>query len=133
MRLAEPGSIRAARFTTSGAGCDRHGHAERCARPDADGAEFPARAAPSREPGADAGGRQGDQHRPSVEAARHAGGRDRSGRGPNGHPDRGGVDRRGDLERLRPHRRRIAHIDRRRRPDRSDLYGDQRMGPGGQA
>ena len=51
--------------------------------------------------------------------------------GRTGHPDRRGADGRGDPERLRPHRRGVAHLDRRRRPDRGLVHGDQRVGAEG--
>ena len=35
---------------------------------------------------------------------------------------------RGDPQRLRPHRGRVAHVDRGRRPDRRHVHGDQRVG-----
>ena len=40
------------------------------------------------------------------------------------------ADRRGDPQRLRAHRRRVAHFDRGRRPDRRHLHRDQRVGTG---
>ena len=105
--------------TTCGAGSrDRHGHHERGDRPHADRPELPARPAPPRERRADARRRQGDQHRAGAEAARRARRRHRPRRRPHRHAHRRGADRRGDPERLRPDRRRVAHLDRDRRPDR---------------
>ena len=110
---------------------DRHRHAERSARPHAHRAALPPRAAPPGEPGADARGRQGDQRRAGAEAARRPGRRDRARGRPHGHADRRGADRRGDPERLRPHRRGVANVDRRRRPDRELVHRDQRVGAEG--
>ena len=41
------------------------------------------------------------------------------------------LDLRGDPQRLRAHRGRVAHLDRGRRSDQRDAHGDQRVGTGG--
>ena len=43
------------------------------------------------------------------------------------------ADGRGDPQRLRAHRGRVADLDRGRRPDRRHVHGDQRVGAGGAA
>ena len=53
--------------------------------------------------------------------------------GQAGPAHRRAADRRGDPERLRPHRGRVAHLDRGRRSDEQHLHRDQRVGPGGAA
>ena len=73
-------------------------------------------------------GRQGDQHRPRAEAARRAGRRDRARGRPHRHADRRGATARGDPQRLRPHRRRVAHVDGRRRPDRGHVHARSTSG-----
>ena len=73
--------------------------------------------------------RQGHQRRPGAEAARRAGRRHRARRRPDRDAHRRGADRRGDPQRLRPHRRRVAHLDRGRRPDLELVHRDQRVGP----
>ena len=108
---------------------DRHGHAQRRNRPDADGAELPARPSAPREPGADARGREGHQRRARAQAAGRSRRRDRPGRWANRDAHRRGADVGGDPERLRAHRRRVAHVERGRRPDGGHVHGDQRMGP----
>ena len=62
-------------------------------RPHADRAELSARAAPSRERGADPRRRQGHQHRARAEDARRPGRRDRARRRRHGHAHRRGADR----------------------------------------
>ena len=52
---------------------------------------------------------------------------------PHRHPHRRGADGGGDPQRLRPHRRGVAHVDRGRRPDRGLVHGDQRVGAAGDA
>ena len=91
---------------------DHHRHAERRARPLAHRPELPARPAPSRERRPHARGRQGDQRRARAQAARRPGRRDRARGRPHRHAHRRGADRGGDPQRLRPHRRRVAHVDR---------------------
>ena len=49
--------------------------------------------------------------------------------GRTGDADRRGADVRGDPQRLRPHRRRVADVDGRRRPDGQLVHRDQRVGP----
>ena len=51
--------------------------------------------------------------------------------GRTGRPDHRGARGRGDPQRLRPHRRRVAHVDRRRRSDRGHADRDLRVGAGG--
>ena len=51
--------------------------------------------------------------------------------GSTGSRDRRSADARGDPQRLRPHRRRVAHVDRGRRSDRRHVHRDQRVGAGG--
>ena len=57
--------------------------------------------------------------------------RHRPRRRPHRHAHRRGADRRGDPQRLRPHRRRVADVDARRRPDLGHADRDQRVGPEG--
>ena len=108
---------------------DRDRDTERCDRPHAHGPELPARPPPPRQPGADARGREGDQHRASSQAARRSSRGNWSRRRPPGHADPRGVVGGGDPQRLRPHRGRVAHVDRRRRPGRGHLHRDKRVGP----
>ena len=110
---------------------DRHRHTQRRARPLAHRPDLQARAPPPGEQRARARRRQGDQRRPRAEAARRPRRRDRSRGRPHGNADRRGADRGGDPQRLRPDPRRVAHVDRRRRPDLGDLHRDQRVGPEG--
>ena len=81
--------------------------------------------------GVHARGRQGHQRRARAEDARRPGRRDRARRRPDRHAHRRAADRRGDPQRLRAHRGRVADVDRRRRPDRRHVHGDQRVGAGG--
>ena len=90
--------------------------------------ELPARAAAPGERRAHAGRRQGHQRRPRAEAARRARRRHRARGRPHRHADHRGADRRGDPERLRADRRRVADVDRGRRPDERVVHGDQRVG-----
>ena len=116
-----------------GSSDDRHRHTQRRRRPDADRAELPARAPAPRVAEHDHGRRQGHQRRPRAEAARHAGDRDGARRRPDRRPHHRGARGRGDPQRLRAHLRRVAHVERVRRPDRRDADGDLRVGPGGPA
>ena len=56
-------------------------------------------------------GRQGHQRRPCAEAARHPGRLRRPRRRADRRADRRPADERGAAERLRPHPRRVAHVD----------------------
>ena len=67
--------------------------------------------------GAPARRREGDQRRAGTEGARRSRRRDRARRRPGRAAHRRAPDRRGDPERLRAHRGRVAHDDGRRRPD----------------
>ena len=107
---------------------DRHRHPQRRARPFADRPDPQARAAAPRERGPDARRRQGHQRRARAEAARPARRRDRARGRTHGHAHRRGAHRRGDPQRLRPDRGRVADLDARRRPDVRDPDGDQRVG-----
>ena len=78
--------------------------------------------------GPDARRRQGHQRRPRAQAARRARRRHRARRRAHRHADHRGADRRGDPQRLRPDRRRVADVDRGRRPDQRLVHGDQRVG-----
>ena len=119
--------------TVSWGSCrDHHRDAQRGPRPVGDRPDPPARPAPPRERRADARRREGHQHRPGAQAARQAGGGDRSRRGSHRDADRRGAHRRGDPQRLRAHRRRVADVDARGRPDVRDADGDQRVGPEGE-
>ena len=73
-------------------------------------------------------GRQGDQRRPGAQGARRSRRRHRSRRRSGRTENRGTADRRGDPERLRPDRGRVAYDDRGRRPDELELHRDQRVG-----
>ena len=110
---------------------DRHRHPQRRARPLAHRPDPPARPAPPRERRPDARGRQGDQRRAGAQAARRPGRRHRARRRAHRHAHRRGADRRGDPQRLRPHRRRVADLDARGRPDVRDADRDQRVGAEG--
>ena len=97
---------------------DRHRHAQRRDRPHADRAELPARPPPPREPGPDARRRQGHQRRPRAEAlgvpvvaTGLAGGRT----GTRIVEELTAEAILNDFVRIA---RRVAHLDRRRRPDR---------------
>ena len=74
-------------------------------------------------------GREGHQRRACAQAAGRSGRRDRSGGWANRDAHRRGADVGGDPERLRAHRRRVAHVERGGRPDGGDVHGDQRVGP----
>ncbi len=73
-------------------------------------------------------GGKGHQHRARAQAARRPRRRDRARGRPHRHAHRRGADLRGDPQRLRPHRRRVAHVDGGRRPDGRLVHGDQRVG-----
>ena len=136
--MSEPGALhragwfvgRAGRATHVGLGLDdHHRHAQCRSRSHAHRAQLPARpAAPGKRRRPDPRRRQGHQRRPRAQAARGAGRGHRARGRPHGHAHRRGADRRGDPQRLRPHRRRVAHLDGCRRPDRLRVHGDQRMG-----
>ena len=119
---------RGPRSTSRPGSHDRHRHAQRGRRPHADRPELPARPPAPRERGLDARRRQGDQRRAHAQGARRAGRRDGARRRPDGHAHRRGPDERGDPQRLRPHRRRVAHVDDGRRPRRRNVDGDLRVG-----
>ena len=134
--IERPGVVRTRRLlratgprSTSRPGShDRHRHAQRGGRPHADRPELPARPPAPRERGLDARRRQGDQRRAHAEGARRARRRDGPRGRPDGHAHRRGADERGDPQRLRPHRRRVAHVDDGRRPDRRNVDRDLRVG-----
>ena len=107
---------------------DRHRHPQRGGRPDAHRAELPARPPAPREPGPDARRRQGDQRRARAQAARRPRCRDRARGRRTGTRIVEELTVRGDPQRLRPHRRRVAHVDSCRRPDGQHVHGDQRVG-----
>ena len=116
---------------SSGSSRDRHRHPQRRRRSHAHGAELPARAPPPGERQPDVGRRQGHQRRPRAEASRLAGDRNRPRGRHDGRPDHRRARRRGDPQRLRPHRRRVAHLDRRRRSHRRIADRDLRVGARG--
>ena len=74
--------------------------------------------------------RQGHQRRTRAEAARRAGRCHRLRRRHDRHAHRRGADERGDPERLRADRGRVAHLDGCRRSDRRHVHRDQRVGAG---
>ena len=103
---------RRARLVRVGGRRDRHRHPQRRARPVAHRPDAAARPAPPGERRAHARRRQGDQRRPRAQAARRPRRRDRPRGRAHRHADRRGADRGGDPQRLRPHPRRVAHVDR---------------------
>ena len=72
-------------------------------------------------------GRQGRQRGARAEEARPAGHRHRPGRRAHRHAHHRGADRRGDPQRLRPDRGRVAHEHRGHRPDQQPADRDQRV------
>ena len=77
-------------------------------------------------------GGKGINVRAQLEGARRSRRRDGPRRRAYRHAVDRGADRRVDPQRLRPHRRRVAHVDDGRRPDRRLVHGDLRMGPAGE-